>query len=245
MTITLHKAEPQIPGTPWSSMPGWGIVADLTPLELRTRRALGMLRKTIAGFSVLLLAACVIGYVLAARSVDSAQSQLDAAIAQTVAVQAQIDKHSDVTQLQEATSSIEKQLSTLFATDVDVSRLIHDLADALPAGMDITSINVTSSNSAAGTTVTDPSVASIGTVTLAGTSKDLNDLARYVTALNNLRGVTSVLPSTNTSSGQAAAWTLSLQLTAARYTYRFGHTGAATTAPDSPATASDTSTGGN
>lgn len=244
MTITLHKAEPQIPSTPWSSMPGWGIVADLTPPELRARRALGVLKKVIGASMALLLAICVGGYVLANRSANSAQEQLGSANAQTAVIQAQIDKHSTVTRLQNATSGIETQLSGLFATDVDVSRLVRDLADALPAGMDVTSINLTLTGSSATDTSVDPSEASIGTVTLAGTSSDLNDLARYVSALNGLRGVTAVIPSTNTASGKAVSWTLSLQLTTERYTKRFG-AGSVTTAPVGSTPTDTTSTGGN
>ena len=55
------------PNQPWSSMPGWGIVADLTPPELIASRHLKVLRKWIVLGLVVLVVACVAGYVLAAQ----------------------------------------------------------------------------------------------------------------------------------------------------------------------------------
>ena len=51
----------------WSTMPGWGIAADLTPPELINSRALKTMRKWLGAGLVVLLLACVGGYVAAAR----------------------------------------------------------------------------------------------------------------------------------------------------------------------------------
>ena len=56
------------PNQPWNGMPGWGIVADLTPPELIASRHLKVLRKWIVLGLVVLVLACVAGYVSTARN---------------------------------------------------------------------------------------------------------------------------------------------------------------------------------
>ena len=49
------------PAQLWSTMPGWGIAADLTPPELINSRALKTLRKWLGAGLVVLLLACIAG----------------------------------------------------------------------------------------------------------------------------------------------------------------------------------------
>lgn len=246
MTSVLHRSgTDRAPA--WSPMPGWSIVADLTPPELRTARTLRTLRRVIVAVLVLVIVLCIAGYRSSASSVDSAQSALDATNARNATVQTEISRHSSVTQVRSAVAAVRTQLTQLLGTDVDVPTLVHQLAASMPAGMALTSLSVDLSPTA----TADPSGASsttgISTLTISGTSRNLSDLTRYVAALHEQSGLTNILPTANTrqDGSGTGTWSLTLELTASRYSGRYGKP--ATTTPTTiPApTASVTDDGDN
>ncbi|WP_375496746.1 hypothetical protein [uncultured Jatrophihabitans sp.] len=222
--MTTLLAEPGADNL-WASMPGWGIVADLTPPELVAARSLRVLRKQLAAALALVVLLCAAGYVWAARQTSAAEDQLAASQVTTARLNAENAKYSDVVNLQSATSAITNQLSTLMSTDVDVAGFIERMRAAAPAGTTFTSVALTF-NAAAGATsagTVGGTAPAIGTLSLSGVSRRMVDVASYVTALQGLAGVVNVIPSTNsaTKSGGRATWSITAQLTDKLYTHRF------------------------
>ena len=221
--MTTLLAEPGADNI-WASMPGWGIVADLTPPELSAARNLHVLRKRLGISLVIVLVLCVVGYVSASRQSSAANRELAASQATTSTLNAQNSKFSNVVDLQSSTDSIVNQVSTLMATDVDVATFIEKVQSAAPAGTAFTSVAVTlsggSSGGTAGIAGTEPV---IGTLTLSGTSNRMVDVATYVTALQGLTGVVNVIPSTNSASkaGGRATWAITAQISDQLYSHRF------------------------
>ncbi len=216
----------------WSSMPGWGIVADLTPPELTESRRLKVLRKLIALCLGVVIVLCAAGFGLAYTKSSAASDSLDAANARTTSLTREQHKFNNVTQIQAATKSIDTQIATLMTSDVDAAALLSTVRAALPGSMSLTSVNVTLAAGPGGSpAATTPSLdtsglPTIGTLTLNGSAQTLTDLATYVRKLVTLRGLVNVVPSSNTAgtTGAGAQWTVTMQLTDQLYTHRYDAT---------------------
>ena len=212
------------PAQLWSTMPGWGIAADLTPPELINSRELKTLRKWIGAGLVILLLACTAEYLAAARQHSAASAALDEVNAQTSQLEAGVRKYAGVTQIQGNVTQVQTQIAKFMGTDVDLVKLMSRLRSALPAPMTITSETVTIT---AATAVTAPTgaapalQATIGTVTISGTGRVLANLATYVDRLQAIPGVTDVNPTSNVRSGRSTHYSLSLNLSAATLSHRF------------------------
>jgi hypothetical protein len=212
------------PAQLWSTMPGWGIAADLTPPELINSRELKTLRKWIGAGLVVLLLACTGGYLAASRQNHAAAADLATVNAETVQLQSGVGKYATVTQIQGNVSQIQAQIATLMSGDVDLVTLMGRIRRALPAPMAISNETVTiilAAAAAAPAGTVPPALASIGTVTIAGTGSALDNLATYVEALQKIPGVINVNPTTNVLSGRTTHYSLSLTLTAAAFSHRF------------------------
>lgn len=202
-----------------AGMPGWRIVADLTPPELADIRRLAALRRWIVAGLVLVVLLCAGGYVLARRAESAASTTVAAADTRLAALTAEQNRYAGVTRIQNARTAKDRQIAALTAADVDMAALLTQLRTALPRSMSLTlatvSVTGASANGSAGTTSLDTSGRpTVGTISLAGTSRRIVDLAGYVTALGRLPGVVAVVPTTNaTTNASAAHWTVTLQLT--------------------------------
>jgi hypothetical protein len=203
-------------------MPGWGIAADLTPPELINSRELKKLRKWIGAGLVVLLLACTGGYLAASRQNHAAAADLAEVNAQTFQLQAGVRKYASVTQIQGNVTQIQAQIATLMGGDVDLVAVMGRIHSGLPAKMTISSEAVTISLAAAAAPAgTAAASATIGTVTIAGTGRALDDLATYVEKLQAIPGVTDVNPTTNVLSGGTTHYSMTLTLTAAALSHRF------------------------
>lgn len=225
--MTTLLAEPG-PDNLWASMPGWGIVADLTPPELVAARSLRVLRKQLAAALVLLVVLCAAGYVWAGQRTSGADNQLATSQATTARLNAENAKFANVVNLQNATRSIQGQIASLMSTDVDVAGFITRIRAAAPVGTTFTTVGLTLNPAAAPSTPSTVGTApTIGTLTLSGTSTRMVDVASYVTALQGQPGVVNVIPATNsaTKAGGRATWSITAQLTDKLYTHRFTTTG--------------------
>src|SRR6478735_7467284 len=105
MTVTVEQP------TLWSSMPGWGIAADLIPPELVKARRLKVLRKLLAAGIVALLAIGAGGQYLAARESASAAADLASAQERTAELQGVGLGYSDVVEIQGSVSQIKTQIA--------------------------------------------------------------------------------------------------------------------------------------
>ena len=209
--------------TPWSAMPGWGIVADLTPPELIATRGLRVLRRRIVAALVLILLLCAGGYVWAAAKDNAADDRLTASRATTTRLTAQKNKYSGIVALQTATQGVFSQISSLMTGDVDIADFVAKLHDAAPSGTTLLTTNVTLSTTNSADATTPTSEPTVGSATMSGTSRRMVDVAAYVTALQSVPGVVNVVPSTNSASrnGSRATWTITFQLTTKIYSHRF------------------------
>ena len=210
----------------WGTMPGWGIVADLTPPELAASRRLKVLKKLIAVGLVMVALLCVAGYAWAFLDHSSASDALDTSNARTTQLVAEQGKYAKVTQILATTDSVNQQIATVMTTEVDASLLLAKLRDTLPGTMSLTSMSVTLANTSAtgsGTSSLDTSGRPVvGTVTVTGTAQRMADVATYVTLLSSVPGVVNVVPSSNNSAANGGAqWSMTLQVNDKLYTHRY------------------------
>lgn len=221
--MTAVLAAPNGPNAPLS-MPGWAIVADLTPPELIAARRLGVLRRRIISGLAIVALLCGATYASAARNYGSASDEAGAASVQTVTLQHAAGQYAGVTKIEAAVAAVRAQVASVMKSDVDVVALVSKFRAALPASMSIQDLTVTLTPTAAGTTTggLDASGhAEIGTVAISGSGRTLDDLATFVERLSALRGVVNVLPSSNVVSDGRAQFNLTLALTDVLYSHRF------------------------
>ncbi len=206
----------------WSSMPGWGIVADLTPPELIKSRELKVLRKLIVTILVALLVLCVGGYAIAARKHSAAAASLGDVQARTGALNAQTDKYAGVTRLKGTVTEVQNQIAALMAGDVDLAKLIGQIRSGLPATMTIKQIAVIFSPvGVAGGGLDTSGRTHIGTVTISGAGRTLDDLSAFVDKLKVLPGVVDVVPGSNLVDGEGTQYSLTLSVTDVLLSHHF------------------------
>jgi hypothetical protein len=218
------------PWTQQNSMPGWGIVADLTPPELIARRRLQVVRRLVVAGLVVVLLLCASGFGYATWQHGKAEDGLATEQLRTTTLLAQQHKYSAVTVVRGAIGQVQGQLAGLMVGDVDTAALVHSIVGALPATMTIDQMSVTisaasttgSGGTAGGIGSLDLSGAThIGTVTLSGTGAALTDLAGYVRALQDAKGVFEPYPLSNQATDTGTTYSLQLTLTDALLTHRF------------------------
>lgn len=209
------------PGQLWSTMPGWGIVADLTPPELIASRRLRVVRRAIIAALILLLALFVLAYGVAVLQSHSAAKALASENGRTRTLQTETHKYRDVVQIRGTLKQVQTQVSTLMAADTGFSTLIEQLRKTLPPSMTISQVQLTlnapgaaAANSAATSGVLDPSAhAHIGSITLSGSGNRLDDLAVYVDRLAGVKGFTDIVPTANQSTGTSTKYSVTLAFT--------------------------------
>jgi Tfp pilus assembly protein PilN len=206
----------------WQTRPGWGIAVDLTPGEVANARKVGALKKIIAAALVVVLALCGVAIFLTLQDEWAARDAYNAEQARTADIQRDLKQYSDVTLMETTTTQINSQIATLMADDVNYVNLMAKVRARAPEGVVITNLSILLANdqTAPGTTGgTRPSV--IGTAVVAGRSSSISALAPFVKNLSMLRGVTEVVPTSNTKTELGVDYTLSMDITDELYTHRF------------------------
>ncbi len=216
----------------WHELPGWGIAADLTPPELINARQLKVLRWWLAVGVVALLVICAGGYYLAARDTSSATSELTAVQDQTRQLRVVGRSYAGVISIEGSVKQIQAQVAQVMSADVDVVALLVVLQSNLPKTMTINqeAITISTAGVAAVTGTASSSTGSgqdgaglprIGTITLGGTGRTLDDLSDFIDSLQTVPGLVDVLPVSNTSSGKGTQFSLTIGLTNALLSHRF------------------------
>lgn len=215
----------------WTSLPGWGIAADLTPPELVNARQLTVLRKLMAVGLVLLLLACGGGYYLAAHEKSQATADLEAAQGQTEQLQRVGRSYSSVVAIQGSVSQVQSQVAEVMGGDVDLVALMVMLESNLPKTMTITQESILINTAAvvgatgvtAGSGLDTSGLPRIGSITITGTGRSLDDLSDYIDSLQTVAGLVDVLPISNTASADKAAtqFSLTIGLTNVLLSHRF------------------------
>lgn len=224
MTIELARPEGSSSRT---SRPGWDIVADMTPPELVARRRLDVLRKRIAVVLVIVVVLCATGYALAILQHSRAETEAATETDQTASLTRAAATYSGITKIETTVSGVDAQVASMMMTDVDVSRAIARIGAELPGSMSVQSISVTlaADASAQGPTTLDAAGRpTIGTVTISGAGRGLDDLPRYVEALARVRGFVNVLPTTNQVSKGLSQFSVTMDLNDLLYTHRYDKT---------------------
>jgi hypothetical protein len=227
MTATMERPTP---ASSWNSMPGWGIVGDLTPPELINARRLQSLRRIIAAALGVVVLLCGAGFGYAMMQHSSAADDLDAAAAQTTQLTISVNRYSGITRIEGEVAAVNTQLATLMKTDVDAARLLTEIRAELPGSMSIDNISLAfidpsvSVGAQSSSSSLDPSGHQrIGTVTITGSGRTLTDLAGFVDQVSAIRGVTDVVPTSNQQAKQVASFSLSLALTDQLYSHKFDY----------------------
>lgn len=209
-------------------MPGWGIVANLTPSELIASRKLKTIRKALLAGLALLMVIGIGLYTLAVLAHRSAASALDGEQARTSQLLAQQHKYQRGVQVQHSITQVQTQLGGLLTYDVDQAALVARIRAKLPAQMTISALTITI-DAGPGTTAAPIGAGSldasgsthIGTVALTGNEQHISDVAAYVNALSTLPGVVAPYPGSSTVTDTAVQWSAQLTLTAGLLTHRY------------------------
>ena len=177
MTITADHP------TMWSSMPGWGIAADLIPPELITARRLKAVRKLIAAGAVALVLVGTGGYYVASRENATAASDLASVQDETSRLHAESRLYSAVVSIQGSVSQVRTQIAHVMGGDVDLAALMDALHNNLPTTMTIDEEAIVISTAGVagaagdmpGSGLDTSGLPRIGTITMTGTRQSLND----------------------------------------------------------------------
>jgi hypothetical protein len=212
----------------WSTMPGWGIVANLTPPELIAARKLKSIRKIFAGVLVVILVIGVGLYATAFLSHRSAAADLAAEQGRTTSLTAQQHQYQGAVRVQGSITEVQSQLAGLLTDDVDMSSLVGALRAKLPSGMTITQValniqtGLAGASAAAGGSALDTSGQQhIGAVTIAGNGHRISDISAYVDALASVPGVVTPYPTSTTASAKLVQWSIQLTLSSDLLTHRY------------------------
>ncbi len=212
--------------TLWTSMPGWGIAADLIPPELINSRKLKSLRKLMAAGVVFLVVVGAGGYYLAVKEKDGAAADLTSVQDQTTQLQREGAGYSGVIAIQGSVSKVRTQIAQVMTGDVDLVALVGQLTGALPATMTIGQVAITISPAAIavaapGGGLDMSGLPRIGTITMSGTGQSLSDLSDYIDALKVIPGLVDVLPVSNTVSETVTQYNITIGLTNVLLSHRF------------------------
>lgn len=221
--MTALLTRPESP-SPSGGMPGWTIVADLTPPELINSRWIAVLQRRMAIGLVLVLVLCAAAFTYATIRSTSAEDDATAAIERTTYLNRSADRYVGITRIETTVSSIDAQLTTVMANDVDVARVVASISRELPTSMSIQSLSLTLNavSTIDGETGLDTSGRpTIGTATITGSGQGLNDLPSFVEGLSGIRGFVNVLPTSNEVSKDGSQFSVGVTLTDQLLSHRY------------------------
>jgi len=212
----------------WSTMPGWGIVANLIPPELVQARRVRALRRLVAAVLSLLLVLAAGGYALAWYRNHQAADSLAAEQTRTSQLIAQQARYGEVTQIQGNVTKVRTELAILMGLDVDAAGLVGSLLAQLPPGSSITQLAVTvapptatAPNNIGASGLDTSGQLHIGIVTMSGVARTVGDVAVLVDRLSAVKGVVAPYPSTNTVNDTGTQFTIQLSINDNLLTHRF------------------------
>jgi len=212
----------------WSTMPGWGIVANLIPPELLQARRARALRKLVtAALCLLLLLAGAGGGYAMLRSHEAAQS-LAAEQSRTSQLIVEQNRYRSVTEIEGNVAQVRTQLATLMTMDVDSAALLGSLLEQLPPGASVTQLALTLAaptptvaNNIGASALDTSGQPHIGTVTMSGQARTVADVAVLVDRLSGLKGVVDPYPTTNTVNDTGAQFTIQLSVNNSLLSHRY------------------------
>jgi Tfp pilus assembly protein PilO len=205
-------------------------VANLLPPEVIVARRVRALRKVIVMALVAVVVLALAGYGYAFWKARVASSALSAAEKRTAELQQQQSTYADVVRIQGTVASVKTQVATLLANDVNMAKLISDVAAKLPTGANLTQLSLALSTGTAGAAAANPVSQAvldtsgrpqIGTINLTGHARSLNEVASFVSGVASVPGVVGVLPTSQQGSATAVQFTVQLTLTDQVLSHRY------------------------
>lgn len=215
----------------WSTMPGWGIVANLIPPEVLQARRVRAIRKMMAYLLCVLVLIAGIGYGYAFYRSQQAAETLAAEQSRTSQLLAQQKRYADVTLLQGTVAGVRTELSQLLESDVDMSALVNSVLKQLPAGATVSQLAVTMSapagqqakaNPASGTASLDTAGRPhIGLITVTGQALRVPDVSTLVDRLGILPGFLDPYPTSNTTNDKGTLFTIQFTINDSLLSHRY------------------------
>lgn len=215
----------------WSTMPGWGIVANLIPPEVLQARRVKAVRKLVAYLLCVLVLIAALGYGYAYYRSQQAAETLAAEQSRTSQLLVQQKRYADVTLLQTSVAGVRTELSQLLASDVDVSALVTSVLRQLPSGATVSQLAVTMQppegqqakvNPASGTGSLDTSGrAHIGLMTVTGQALRVSDVSTLVDRLRALPGFIDPYPTSNTTNDKGTLFTIQFTIDDRLFSHRY------------------------
>ncbi len=212
----------------WSTMPGWGIVANLIPPEVLQARRVRAIRKLVAFALCLLVLLAGAGYGFAFYRSHQAETSLAAEQSRTSQLMAQQRQYADVTRIEGSVATIRGQLAGLLGTDVDVPALLSSILRQLPAGATVSQLAVTMDthttqlpNAAAGASLDTSGHPHIGAITLSGQATRVSDVSILVDRLAAVPGLVDPYPTSNTANEKGTQFTIQFSINDTLLSHRY------------------------
>jgi Tfp pilus assembly protein PilN len=212
----------------WSTMPGWGIVANLIPPELLQARRARALRKMVTAVLCLLLVLAGAGTGYAMYRSHQASQSLAAEQSRTSQLIIEKNRYSDVTEIQGNVTQVKGQLAMLMGMDVDAAAMIDSLLGQLPAGASVTQLALTlaaptptAANNNGASALDTSGQSHIGTITISGEALTVNDVALFVNRLSALKGLVTPYPTANTVNDTGVQFTVQLAVNDSVLSHRY------------------------
>jgi hypothetical protein len=215
----------------WSTMPGWGVVANLIPPEVLQTRRVRALRKLVAYALCVLVLIAGVGYGFAFYRSHQAADALAAEQSRTSQLLVQQKRYADVTLLQGSVAGVHTELSHLLASDVDVSALLASILRQLPPGATVSQLAVTMSGPTGRQATTNLATGSgsldtsghphIGLITITGQAARVPDVSTLVDRLSTLPGFIDPYPTSNTTNDKGTLFTVQFSINDSLLSHRY------------------------
>jgi Tfp pilus assembly protein PilN len=204
------------------------ISADLLPVEITAARRTRTVRRTVVA-SLTAFAVVLAGwYGMAFQETRTASDELDNAQDSVQVLTSKQHGFTELVKVQKDAKTLNDQLSSLMAKDLQWSRLLQTLQSAAPAGITITGVTAAlTTDQTAGAPNAKSGVESsdaIGTLTLGGVGTSKNVIAAFVDALAKVKGVANALPGDVTQQSSGLQFSVHMDITKAALGGRFTKT---------------------
>jgi len=235
MTATASEEVEGVEAAPAVSRVEWAPFArvNLLPKEIGERRRF---RRVQQGLAVVVVATvCGAGAAVwwSQRQVDEAQTELDAAQARTVTLQAKRAEFAEVPAMTAQVRSAEDARATAMANDVPWYRYLTDLTSAAPEGVAFTTLTFTVPGAAAGaqaaaggtpaSTTADPFAPAngLGSVTIDGISGEYPEVAQWLLAVDKVAGLDVSTLANATTDGDEVTFSSGITVTDDARSHRY------------------------
>jgi hypothetical protein len=202
------------------------ISANLLPIEITDARRANKLRWFVAAALVIVLALLAVWDVQARRQTSDAKSDLGAAQSRVQALQGQQKQYADLSNTKASSAAIEAELTKLMGQDLKWFVLVPALRNAATAsGVTVSDFSavLTPTTGATPTTTTTSSInpATVGTISITGSSPDKPSVAAFLDSLAKVPGLVNPYLISVTTQGPGNQYTVQVGFTSALYQGRY------------------------